>query len=340
MVGSAENTGGGVTTVIKLIKKMPVWKKYSTYWLGTQCQGSKWERAWYGISAAIKAPFLIWRYDIIHFHNVPGTGLYTQMPAFLCAKLYGKKTIFEAHVGNQLNDNTNNKLFKWWLKHSDLVLFLAKKWEDLYKEKFSDIKTPSDVLYNACEIKEEVPMSEKKKSVIMAAFLTDNKAPDLLLKAWVSLKNKNPDWSLTLMGNGEVERYKAMAHDLGLDDVAFPGYLTGEEKEKQWREASIYCMCSYQEGFPMVVLEAWNYGISVVTTPVGGLPDVIEEGKNCLTFPFGDSDALASQLDKLMSDEQLRTEMAEYSRQFGIEHFSLETINAKLESIYERLLNV
>ena len=50
----------------------------------------------------------------------------------------------------------------------------------------------------------------------------------------------------------------------------------------------------------MGVLDAWAYGIPCVVTPVGGLPDVIEEGKNCLTFPFDDVDALTMQLRKLM----------------------------------------
>ena len=50
----------------------------------------------------------------------------------------------------------------------------------------------------------------------------------------------------------------------------------------------------------MGVLDAWGYSIPCVVTPVGGLPDVIKEGKNCLTFPFDDVDALTMQLRKLM----------------------------------------
>ena len=89
----------------------------------------------------------------------------------------------------------------------------------------------------------------------------------------------------------------------------------------------------------MVVLEAWARGVAVVTTPVGGLPDVIEEGKNCLTFPFDDADVLTSQLRKLIDSPELRRSMAEYSKAFGEEKFSPEKINECIEKLYESLLS-
>ncbi len=121
------------------------------------------------------------------------------------------------------------------------------------------------------------------------------------------------------------------------DSVTFTCYITGEDREDYYRKASIYCMCSYEEGFPMVVLEAWVYGISVVTTPVGGLPDVLENGKNALVFDFGDWQGLAKQLSKLIEDAELRRAMADYSRTFVIESFATDKINDDLTTIYKNL---
>lgn len=365
MVGSAEQSGGGVSSVIKLMKKMPVWEKYRCYWLGTQIQRNYLWKLWYAVKAAVIAPFIMWRYDIVHFHTVPDKiCLIVQMPELLCAKLYGKKVIMHIHMGNQLNDHTENGLFKWCLRRADRVVLLAKKWQRLFEEKFSDIDVPTSVVYNACDTsKEEQEVQEvqegqggqgvqkvqevqggqgvqnmREKSIIMAGYFDDNKAPNLLIEAWAALKDRYPDWRLTLMGNGDVDRFKMMAHEKGLDDcVSFPGYLTGERKKDVWDKASILCLCSYNEGFPMVVLEAWTHGIAVISTPVGGLPDVIEEGKNCLTFPFGDSKALAAQLEKLINNEALRIEMGEYSKKFVTDKFSLESVNTDLEYLYESL---
>ena len=112
------------------------------------------------------------------------------------------------------------------------------------------------------------------------------------------------------------------------------------EKEALFRETSIYCMCSYEEGFPMVVLEAWMHGMVLVTTPVGGLPDVLKEGCNALTFPFGDADALAERLERLIMDENLRKQMAGFSRHFAVQHFSTEEISRCWERIYNEINQV
>lgn len=335
VIGSAEQSGGGVSSVIKLMKKMPIWKKFHCYWLGTQIQRNYAWKLLYAIRAYLIALFIIWRYDIIHFHTVPNISMIVQLPIFFLSVLGRKKIIIHIHMGNQLKHHHWDKLFRWHLRHSDLIILLAKKWQCLFQEEYADIKTPTTVLYNACEITSEISYSDKEKIIIMAAFFNENKAPDLLLKAWNEIRNDYKDWRIYMLGNGEIEKYKKMADDMGLaDSVIFTGYMTGNEKEYFFNKASIYCMCSYEEGFPMVVLEAWAHEVCVISTPVGGLPDVIEEGKNMLTFDFGDWKGLARQLKVLMDNTEKMNIMGKYSRKFVANYFSLEKINNDIEKIY------
>lgn len=364
MVGSAEESGGGVSSVIKLMKKMPVWEEYSCYWLGTQIQRNYLWKLWYAVKAAVMAFFILWRYSIVHMHTTPDRlGLLIQLPILLWAKCLGKKVILHLHVGNQLRSK-KNPLFTFCLKRADRIVLLAKKWERLFAEYYPEVDVKTTVVYNPVEdvdlfvIERECPqmirklgvnyfgryMDQKEKRIMMAAWYNDNKAPDVLLKAIKSLTVNGywlTGWKVDMLGNGEVERFKQMAEEMGLSDiVSFPGYVTGKEREEYFRKVSIYCMCSYEEGFPMVVLESWMYGINVVTTPVGGLPDVIEEGKNCLTFDFGDDEGLARQLKLLMENEDRRREMSEYSRKFVYDNFSLEKINKNLDNLYKEVLCV
>lgn len=339
MVGSAEQSGGGVASVLRLMKQMPFWQKYHCGWLGTQIQRSYWVKLWYALTAYCKALFTIWQYDIVHFHTVPDKiCLVIQMPVLILAMLGRKKVIMHIHMGNQLEDHTHNRLFIWCLNRADCVVLLAKKWQGLFEAWYPTVKVKTAVIYNACAPAPAVDYAAKEKSIIFAAHLDENKRADLLLEAWKRLRADYPDWHVTIMGNGDVEGYSRLCHEMGLDDsVTFTGYVTGKQKEDIWNKASIYCLCSRHEGFPMVVLEAWARGIAVVTTPVGGLPDVIEEDKNCLTFPFGDADGLARQLKRLMDSPELRRSVAEYAKVFGEKMFAPERISENIEELYERI---
>lgn len=341
IVGSAEKSGGGVASVIRLMKKMPVWEEYGCYWLGTQIQAGKLTKIRYALTAYLKALFIIWKYDIVHFHTVPDRiCLIIQMPIFLLAIIGRKKIIMHIHMGNQLKNHTNNYMFKWCLKHADLVILLARKWQSLFNELYSDIKTPTTVVYNACEMVPRVSFDEKEKIIIMVAYFNDNKAPDLLLKAWKKIHKEFPDWKVYMLGNGEVERFQGMAEKMGLrDDVIFTGYIIGKEKEQYFRKASILTMCSYEEGFPMVVLEAWTYGICVITTPVGGLPDVLEDGLNAQVFNFGDWEGLGKNLSMLIRDKEKRIEIASYAHSHTVKKFSIKKINTQLLCIYNSIGN-
>ena len=339
VVGSAEQSAGGVAQVIRATKQMPVWQEYHCRWLGTQIQRSYAWKLWYAVKSNLTALFIIWQYDIVHFHTVPDwQSLVIQLPVFLLARLGRKRIVMHIHMGNQLRHHTQNKLFKWCLRRSHLIVLLAKKWERLFQECYQDVKVPTTVLYNACETVPEVPFSEKENVIIMAAYYVDNKAPDLLLKAWQKIGDKYPDWKIYMLGNGEVERYRRMASEMGLSGkMEFTGYVTGVEKESYFRRASILCMCSYEEGFPMVVLEAWMHGICVVTTPVGGLPDVLEDGRNALVFDFGNWQQLADRLERLINDASLRRQMAGDARQFAINRFSPQQYSSQLTQIYTKL---
>ena len=339
VVGSAEESRGGVAEVIRMMKKMPVWEQYHCYWLGTQIQRNYAWKLWYAVKANVMALFIIWRYDIIHFHSVPDKiDLVIKIPIFLLALLGRKKIIMHIHMGNQLKNHTQNELFKWCLRRANLILLLAKKWQSLFHDLYADIKTPTTVLYNACEYVPEVPLEEKENIIIMAAYLNDNKAPDLLLKAWKQIGHQFPNWKIYMLGNGEVERFEKMAQSLELSDsVKFTGYVVGKEKEDYFRKASIYCMCSYEEGFPMSVLEAWANNICVLTTPVGGLPDVLEDGKNALVFNFGDWQELSKKLSFLIENKKNRQEMAEYSRGLVYQRFSVRELNNEVLQIYESI---
>ena len=87
----------------------------------------------------------------------------------------------------------------------------------------------------------------------------------------------------------------------------------------------------------MGVLDAWAYGIPCVVTPVGGIPDIVENGKNGLIFQIGDSKELAQQLENMITNKELRRKISKESLYLAQKTFNISTINKKLEKIYQKI---
>lgn len=341
VVGSAEQSGGGVTTVIKLIKQMPVWEKYHCYWLGTQIQAGKWTKLRYALTAYLKALIIIWRYDIVHFHTVPNVSMKMQLPVFLLALLGRKKIILHLHVGNQLTmeQYINFKLGHWCMRKADMLVLLADLFAGYLDEYWRDVKTPRRVIYNACEEVSAIPYEEHQNTILFCGRFTDNKRADILIKAFGKIYQNHPGWKLQFLAKGpEEDDCRLLINQLGIEDkVEMPGFVYGEELADYYRHAGIFCLCSHYEGFPMVVLEAWAYGVPVITTPVGALPDVVKEGQNGYLYDIDDVDTLAHKLDMLIANKELRSQMSYYCIEFA-KRFAPQTINNQIDELYQEIL--
>ena len=161
---------------------------------------------------------------------------------------------------------------------------------------------------------------------------------ELLLRGFAIIADKYPQWTIVFAGNGEIEKARSMAVELCIENqVEFKGWISGIEKVRVFQEASIYCLASDGEGFPMGVLDAWAYGLPCVVTPVGGLPDIVEDGENALVFPVGNVEILSQQLEKLISNVELRTKISQASIELADNTFNIKKINMELGQIYESL---
>jgi glycosyltransferase involved in cell wall biosynthesis len=181
---------------------------------------------------------------------------------------------------------------------------------------------------------------EKMKSILYAGTLNQRKGYADLIHAFSTIAARHPDWSIVLAGNGEVEQARELAIRLGIEkQVVLLGWVSGEAKDKAYKQAFAFCLPSYAEGFPMAVLDAWAYGLPVITTPVGGIPDIAKDGENLLLFNPGDIDALAKQLERIISDEALRKKISIESEWLAANTFSMANINHQVGELYEELSN-
>jgi glycosyltransferase involved in cell wall biosynthesis len=142
-------------------------------------------------------------------------------------------------------------------------------------------------------------------------------------------------WRATLAGNGAVEETRAEVARRGLEGrVSVRGWAGPEEVERLLRGADILALPSHHENLPMSVIEGMAYGLAVIATPVGAVPDIIAPGETGLLCPPGDPAALAENLRMLVSDAALRNRLGQAARAFHREHLDAPTFVRRLKSVW------
>ena len=335
-VATSRQTMGGITSVLKRYEKMEMWSKYRCAWLETQVSKGVLTKLWYMIKAYITMLFIVPRYDIIHFHTVPGRSIKMQMPVFLYSLLWLKKTIIHIHVGNQLLEHKNDRVFNFVLHKATKVVVLANILKNLMKEHYG---IDTDVLYNPIEEQPARDTQKVEKYIFFAAMLRPFKGYETLLKAYKEVFNVHKEWKLVIAGSGDNDKVESTAKALGIEKgVTIYKWRTMEEMEKLYHNAGIFCIASKMEGFPMTFLEAASHGVPIVTTPVGGIVDVIEDEQNCMIFNFDDHNKLAEQINKLIENDVLRKNISSNLIKLTEEKFSYSSVQKELERIYKEII--
>jgi len=147
--------------------------------------------------------------------------------------------------------------------------------------------------------------------VLYLAHLVERKGYQDLIQAFAGVCRTDSGARLIFCGSGDVERARQMCDTHGiLERVDFHGWVSETQKLEQLAKAMVFCLPSYDEGLPMGVLEAMSLGVPIVTTPVGGIPDVLRHEENALIVEPGDAEDLGRQISRLLSDAELRRTLA------------------------------
>jgi glycosyltransferase involved in cell wall biosynthesis len=143
--------------------------------------------------------------------------------------------------------------------------------------------------------------------------LEESKGVLELIEACRRLSQDGFDFRLVVGGRGRAEpaaRALVTKHSLA-ERVTFVGWVEGLQLETLWRTSHVFVLPSWTEGFPNALIEAMACGMAVVTTPVGSIPDYLEDGVHGVFVRPKDPAALAEALRLLLTEPQLR-------QQFGL----------------------
>jgi glycosyltransferase involved in cell wall biosynthesis len=188
------------------------------------------------------------------------------------------------------------------------------------------------------EARADLGLGEGPVALHVANFLPV-KGHDILMRALALVKERGVKLTVVTAGDGaERAPIEALASKLGLgpEHVRFLGFRS--DVPDLLAAADFFVLPSRMEGLPLAVLEAMSHGLPIVTTRIGGNPEVVTDGEHGLLVPIEDPAALAAALARFAEDPDLRRKLGEAGRARVAAEFSFTEMTRKYEAIYDRLL--
>ena len=176
--------------------------------------------------------------------------------------------------------------------------------------------------------------------LLCVAHIRPLKGQEVLIKALHRLHNNRV--KLSMVGGTKDKNYelkmKSLVEELGLvKQVQLVGRLEGDDLSKAYQEADIFILPSLYEAFGIAVQEAMSFGLTIIATNIGGIPEQIRDGIDGLLVPPGDPDALAKALQALIDNPDLRISMGKSGRKRLNE---LPTWDDVCERFYQALIGL
>jgi len=184
----------------------------------------------------------------------------------------------------------------------------------------------------------------RRVRILFTAVLIPSKGVEVLLQAFADLVQRGADAELLLMGRwGDADFEQRMLGYIGqqglADRVRVLGVRTGTDKLADFASADIFCFPSHfeAESFPVVLMEAAQFGLPVVATDWRGIPVMVDEGVNGFLVPVHAPALVADRLEQLIADPELRARMSAAARRVYAERFTLEAFHRNMEAAFGSL---
>ena len=180
-----------------------------------------------------------------------------------------------------------------------------------------------------------------KPKILFLSRLEKEKGVFETIDAVRILVNQGTRIRLSIAGDGsaknKAEQYVESLKLTG--SISFLGYVRGEDKINAFKQHDIYCFpTSHGEGLPNSVLEAMAFGMPIISTHVGGLKDIFQDGKMGFTLTNTKPTTIANQLQRLIDHPELNQQISTFNFNYAKEHFMASKVAARITDIYSNLL--
>lgn len=286
-------------------------------------------------------------YDIVHTHgaraNLFLSLIKAKIKARWCVTVHSDPYLDFAHRGLLGRVFTAANMHA--LKKADAIFAVTEKFAQLLITKGRIIPDKVHAIYNGIFFHEDQYFAPKEYhasfNIINVARAEKVKGQELLLKAIKGLDNSNIH--LYIAGDGsELATLKKLVQYLKLEkQVTFEGFLTHQQLEKLYRKMDLAVLSSYSESFPLVLLEASDNLVPIMSTNVGDIKMMIPDQRHGFVAQIGNLASITQTLNSAINlPAKKLTQMALCEKKYLASNFSLDKQLSSLMGVYQSLLKV
>jgi glycosyltransferase involved in cell wall biosynthesis len=345
MVGTDLDGKGGVRAVVRGYCDGGLFERYHCVYVASHRAGSTWVKITTAVNAWLRVALLLRRLEtpLVHVQAASRGSFWRKFVVCLLARAAGRPYIFHLHGGGFSSFYEDSgwlarRLIRSTLQHAAVVIALSEQWRERLLRICPIARV--EVLHNAVavpDIQELRRRDGRDSTLLFLGHVLRDKGVYDLVRAFAKVANKFPRAKLVLGGIGDLEGVQQLAAQLEISErLSCPGWLEPDRKSAALASSLIFVLPSYAEGMPMALLEAMSWGLPVIATPVGGIPQVVDHEVNGLLVAAGDTDGLAAQIERLLADPALRERLGARARARVETDFSLRDALERLTAIYKR----
>jgi glycosyltransferase involved in cell wall biosynthesis len=287
------------------------------------------------------------RLAVVHLNLAERGSVYRKAVLLAATKLAGGQALLHLHAAQIMQFHAamgpaGRMLLRWMFHSADHCVVLGEVWRRWVAETFDVRPNQISVVYNgvpATQAKIRMLPADGRFRLLFVGNLLERKGVKDLLRAFASPSLRARNIALTMAGGGPVDLYRGMAEQLGVADrVTFTGWVSQDAARSLMVNADGLILPAYDEGLPLVILEALASGTPVICTPVGSIPEVLADGETALFVTAGDEAGIAAAIVRLIDQPAAGRAIATGGSALYQRLFTMEAFARSVGSLYAMLV--